>query len=52
MTLEMFIDVQAQMMDAFGWFVRWWLILFAAAGTVAACVLAILLTSRGMFDKT
>lgn len=52
MTLEMFLGVQAQMMDAFGWFIRWWLILFAASGVIAASALAVLLTSRGVFDKS
>lgn len=52
MTLEQFLGVQAQLIAAFGWFIRWWLILFGAAGTLAATALAILLTSRGMFDKT
>lgn len=52
MTLEQFLGVQAQMMDAFGWFIRWWLILFGAAGVIAASVIAVLLTSRGVFDKT
>ncbi len=52
MTLEQFLGVQAQLLEAFGWFIRWWLIMLAAGGTVAASALAILLTSRGMFDKT
>lgn len=52
MTLDQFLAVQTQLIAAFGWFIRWWLILFGAAGLVAASTLAILLTSREMFDKT
>lgn len=32
MNLAQFIALQDQLFAAFGWFIRWWLILFVVAG--------------------
>jgi len=52
MTLEEFIAIQTQLFNAFGWFIRWGLILFASGGVIAAAVLAVLVSTRAMLDKT
>jgi len=36
MSLENFLELQTELMWAFGWMVRWWLIMFAVAGTALA----------------
>jgi len=52
MTLPEFLSLQTELFNAFGWFIRWWLILFGAAGIIAATVIALLLMARGMIDQT
>lgn len=39
MTPDQFLAVQEELIWAFGWFVRWWMILFAVAGVAAAAFL-------------
>jgi hypothetical protein len=36
MTLDTFIGIQEQLFWAFGWFARWWLILFGVGGMALA----------------
>ena len=36
MTVEQFLQVQVELFYAFGWFARWWLILFAVGGIAMA----------------
>lgn len=39
MDLAQFLTVQSELLFWFGWFIRWWLILFAVAGFSAAIFL-------------
>lgn len=53
LTLNQFLGLQTELFHAFGWFIRWWLIMFAVAGIVTSTILAVLLTTRSsMIDKT
>lgn len=51
MTLVQFLALQQELFSAFGWIIRWWLILFGAAGILASTLVAVLVTARGMIDK-
>jgi hypothetical protein len=52
MTLAEFLAIQQQLMSAFGWFLRWWLILFATGGVLATVVVSIIVATRSMLSKT
>ncbi len=51
MTLMMFLELQQELFNAFGWFIRWWLILFGVAGVFAAALAAALVITRSMVDE-
>jgi hypothetical protein len=51
MTLEIFLALQQELFSAYGWFIRWWLILFGVAGVLAAAVVAILVSARDVMDQ-
>jgi hypothetical protein len=42
MDLNQFLALQEELFWAFGWHIRWWLILFAFAGVLTAMMLFIL----------
>lgn len=52
MTLDQFLELQQQLFNAFGWFIRWWLILFATLGVCATALVSILTATRSLVDKT
>lgn len=52
MTLSDFLELQQQLFNAFGWFIRWWLIVFAALGICATALVSILTATRSMIDKS
>jgi len=39
MDLATFLSLQEELWDAFGWFARWWLILFAFGGLALAAMM-------------
>jgi hypothetical protein len=39
MTLDQFLGLQEELWWAFGWFARWWLIIFAVSGVALSCVM-------------
>lgn len=51
MTLAEWLAFQAQMMDAFGWLVRWWLIGLLVGGVFAAIITWTVITTREMVSK-
>ncbi len=51
MTLAEFLHLQAQLMDAFGWFVRWWLIGLLVGGVFVAVLVFTLITTRETLSK-
>lgn len=52
MSLAEFIALQTELIAAFGWFIRWWLILFAVFGVFSSMVLSVFISTRWMIDKS
>jgi len=52
MNLAEFLAIQDQLFNAFGWFIRWWLILFAAFGVFASMLVSVFVSTRWMIDKS
>lgn len=52
MSVQQWILLQQELFGAWGWLIRWWLILFAAAGTLTSIVVAVLVTTRSMIDDS
>lgn len=42
MTIDQFLTLQDQLFGAFGWFIRWWLILFVVGGVTMAVFMFVL----------
>lgn len=51
MSLNDFLSLQSQLMDAFGWLIRWWLIGLIVGGVFAAIITWTLITTREMVSK-
>lgn len=51
MSIQEWILLQQELFRAYGWLIRWWLILFAASGILAAIVAAVLVITRQMIDE-
>ena len=51
MSLEVFLALQQELFNVYGWFARWWLILFGVAGVLEAALVAFLVTTRKMNDQ-
>lgn len=51
MSLEYFLALQQELFSVYGWFARWWLILFGVSGVMAATLVAFLVTTRKMIDQ-
>lgn len=47
-----FMLLQEELITAFSWFIRWWLILFAVAGVFAAVIVSVFVSTRWMIDKS
>ena len=51
MSLENFIQLQEELIWAFAWFARWWLILFAVAGIAMAAFMFFLQIVSTWLDR-
>lgn len=51
MPLDQFLGLQEELWWAFGWFARWWLILFAFSGIGLAAILFFLSTVNSWLDS-
>ena len=51
MTLAEFLALQGQLMDAFGWFVKWWLIGLLVGGVFSAVLVFTIITTRETLSK-
>jgi len=51
MTLAEWLLFQAQMMDAFGWLIRWWLIGLVVGSVFAALLVFTIITTRETLSK-
>lgn len=51
MTLVDFISLQGQLVAAFGWFIRWWLIGLLAGGVFATLLVFTIVTTRETLSK-
>lgn len=51
MTIDQFLTMQDQLLLAFGWYIRWWLILFAVAGILLAAFLFVLRMVSTWLDR-
>jgi hypothetical protein len=51
MPLENFLSIQAELWWAFGWFARWWLILFAFGGVSLAVFMFFLSVINSWIDS-
>ena len=52
MTIEQFLALQSQLMNAFGPAIKWWLILFLVAGVGLAILLFALVMGRSWLDRS
>lgn len=46
MTPAEFLFIQGQLMDAFGWFVKWWLIGLTVGGVFSSVLVFTIITTR------
>ena len=51
MTLPEFINLQDQLLSAFGWLIRWWMILFAVFGVLTAVFIFFLQIVSNWLDR-
>jgi hypothetical protein len=51
MTLQDFIEVQQQLMSAYGWFIRWWLIAFLVSGVFASLIVWIISLTKHLQNR-
>ncbi len=51
MTLDQFLSLQEELWWAFGWFARWWLIMFAVAGTGLGAFMFFLSVASTWLDR-
>lgn len=51
MTLDEFLSIQGQLMSAYGWFIRWWLIAFLVSGVLASMIIWIISLTKHMQEK-
>jgi len=51
MTLAEWLSVQTQLLNAFGWLVRWWLIGLTVGGVFAALMTFTIITTRETLSK-
>lgn len=51
MTLTEFLALQDELFLAFGWFIRWWLILFAVGGVALAVFIFALQMVSAWLDR-
>lgn len=51
MTLAEFLSIQGQLIGAFGWLLRWWLVLFLVGMAFAAVLVWGIVTTQEMISK-
>lgn len=51
MTLPEFLVLQEQLISAFGWLARWWLILFLVGVVFSAVLVWMIVTTQEMVSK-